>query len=102
MICYIFKVRAASYMSKKEDKQKSGFNIGLLALEGSKFHLETFIDNRLKMQIFKENIDKNFTPGFYDCDIDEFEIYTPNGSQYSKKIISVNKRLKIEDCTKYF
>lgn len=102
MICYVFKVRFARYMSKKEDKQKTGLNVGLLALEGAKFHLETFLDSKLKAEVFKDNLDKTFAPGFYDIDIDEFEIYTPTGSQYVKKIIQVKKHLKIEDCLTLF
>lgn len=97
MKCYVFKVRSAQYRSKKEEKDKKGFNVGLLALEGAKFHLETFIDNKLPI-FANDGIKSNFKPGFWDIDIDEFEVYTPNGSQYSKKIIKVNKQLTLEEC----
>lgn len=96
MICYVFKVRSSSYRSKRDEKVKTGFNVGLLALEGAKFHLETFIDS--KDQVFaNEGLKKNFTTGFYDVDIDEFEVYTPSGSQYVKKIISVKSHKTLED-----
>lgn len=96
MICYVFKVRASSYVSKKDSKSKSGFNVGLVALEGAKFHLETFIDKRDKV-FANEGLSQNFAPGFWDIDIDEFEVYTPSGSQYVKKIISVTAHKSLED-----
>ena len=100
MKCYVFKVRSASYRSKKDNKDKKGFNVGLVALEGAKFHLETFIDNSDK--VFQKSADKDlskiFAPGFWDIDIDEYEVYTPTGSQYQKKIIQVNSKSSLEDC----
>lgn len=96
MICYVFKVRPAKYTSKKDNKVKNGYNVGLVALEGAKFHLETFID--LKDSIFSTpDMSKVFVPGFYDIDIDEFEIFTPQGSQYQKKIISVKSKKTLDD-----
>lgn len=102
MKCYVFKVRSARYRSKKDDKEKRGFNVGLVALEGAKFHLETFIDERDNV-FDKSNIRDNslFKAGFWDIDIDEFEVYTPNGSQYQKKIIKIIKKLSLEDCKCY-
>lgn len=100
MICYVFKVRSASYKSKRDEKMKQGFNVGLVALEGAKFHLETFIDK--KDQVFaNEGLQKNFSPGFWDIDIDEFEVYTPSGSQYVKKIISVLGHKTLQDAQKF-
>lgn len=97
MMCYVFKVRHAKYRSKRDEKMKSGYNIGLVSLEGAKFHLETFIDN--SDQVFaNEGLKQNFSPGFWDIDIDEFEVYTPNGSQYQKKIIQVNGKSSLEKC----
>ena len=46
MLCYVFKVRSSKYLSKRDAKQKIGYNVALVALEGAKFHLETFIDNK--------------------------------------------------------
>jgi len=104
MKCYVFKVRKASFRSKRDEKNKSGYNIGLLALEGSKFHLETFVDQ--KDSVFKKDassdVEKIFCPGFWEIDIDEFEVYTPNGSQYQKKIISITKKYSLDDCKDLF
>lgn len=100
MMCYVFKVRHAKYRSKRDEKMKNGYNIGLVSLEGAKFHLETFIDN--SDQVFaNEGLKQNFSPGFWDIDIDEFEVYTPNGSQYQKKIIQVNAKSSLEECKCY-
>lgn len=96
MICYVFKVRPATYKSKRDEKQKTGFNIGLVCLEGAKFHLETFID--LKDKVFaNDGLKTKFAPGFWDIDIDEFEVYTQSGSQYVKKIISIFGHKTLED-----
>ena len=96
MLCYVFKVRQSSYKSKRDEKMKTGFNIALVALEGAKFHLETFID--VKDNVFaNDGLKKNFKPGFWDIDIDEFEVYTSSGSQYVKKIISVMGHKTLED-----
>jgi hypothetical protein len=96
MICYVFKVRRSSFTSKTDNKVRSGYNVGLVALEGAKFHLETFIDT--KENVFVHQVDKNsFTTGFYEIDIDEFEVYTPKGSQYQKKIISIQSRVPFDD-----
>lgn len=101
MICYVFKIRSASYLSKKDQKQKTGYNVGLIALEGSKFHLETFID--FKDNVFKtDDLKKNFVVGFYDIDIDEFEVFTPNGSQYQKKIIKIFNKVSNDEAFKLF
>lgn len=101
MICYVFKIRSASYLSKKDQKQKTGYNVGLIALEGSKFHLETFID--FKDNVFKtDDLKKNFVVGFYNIDIDEFEVYTPTGSQYQKKIIKIFDSVPNETAFKLF
>lgn len=100
MICYVFKVRQAKYRSKRDEKMKNGFNVGLVALEGAKFHLETFID--ISDQVFaNEGLKKNFAAGFWDIDIDEFEVYTPSGSQYVKKIISVLGHKTLQDAQKF-
>lgn len=101
MICYVFKIRSASYLSKKDQKQKTGYNIGLLALEGAKFHLETFVD--FKDNVFKtDDLKRSFVPGFYEIDIDEFEVYTPNGSQYQKKIIKILSKVDSDSAIKLF
>ena len=85
MICYVFKVRESKYRSKRDEKMKNGWNLGLVSLEGAKFHLETFIDKS----------DSVF------ANIDEFEVYTPQGSQYVKKIISVMGHKSLEDAKKF-
>lgn len=104
MICYVFKVRKASFRSKRDEKVKSGYNVGLLALEGAKFHLETFIDAKdgVFFKDSKVDLEKAFKPGFWDIDIDEFEVYTPQGSQYQKKIISILKNVSLDDALKLF
>ena len=75
MICYVFNVRRSKYTSKKDNKKKDGWNVSLVCLEGSKFHLETFIDDH--DEIFPRNpkadLSKVFCPGFWDVDIYEFE-----------------------------
>ena len=99
MICYVFKVRRSSFVSKTDSKTKTGFNVGLLALEGSKFHLETFVDSA--DNVFVHDVDKkDFCVGFYEVDIDEFEVYTPKGSQYQKKIITISSRIPFDDSVK--
>ena len=100
MICYVFKVRSASYKSKRDEKMKKGFNVGLVALEGAKFHLETFIDKQDNL-FANDGLQKIFAPGFWDIDIDEFEVYTPQGSQYVKKIISISGHKSLEDAKKF-
>ena len=65
MICYVFKVRESSYTSKRDTKEKKGYNIALLALEGAKFSLETFIQH--KDNVFEKSssgdLSKVFGPG---------------------------------------
>ena len=47
MICYVFNVRRSKgTLLRKENKKKDGWNVSLVCLEGSKFHLETFIDDK--------------------------------------------------------
>lgn len=103
MICYVFKVRSARYTSKRDSKNRTGYNVGLVALEGAKFHLETFID--LKDEVFEKNangdLQKVFSPGFWDIDIDEFEVYTPTGSQYQKKIIKIKAHKSLDDAKSF-
>lgn len=100
MICYVFKVREAKYRSKRDEKMKMGWNVGLVALEGAKFHLETFID-KTDSTFANKGLAENFKPGFWDIDIDEFEVYTPTGSQYVKKIISVLAHKSLDDAKKF-
>lgn len=100
MICYVFKIRQAKYTSKRDNKSKNGWNVGLVALEGSKFHLETFIDSK-DNPFAKVDLEKVFTPGFYDIDIDEFEVYTPQGSQYQKKIIKIRDKKSLDDARQF-
>ena len=102
MICYVYKVRKGTYISKKDNKEHHGFNVGLLGLEGSKFALETFLDQKDYSSVFSIKgdfrPDVNFKAGFWDIDIDEFPVYVPQGTQYQKKIISIFQ--KIEDWEK--
>lgn len=100
MICYVFKVRESKYRSKRDEKMKIGWNLGLVSLEGAKFHLETFID-KTDPVFANPGLANNFKPGFWDIDIDEFEVYTPQGSQYVKKIISISGRKTLEDAKKF-
>lgn len=92
MICYVFKCRAVTYTSKKDSKTKRGWNVGLLTLEGSKFHLETFVDqadNVFKNSEKSANLSQVFGVGFWDIDIDEFEVVAAEGTFYKKKIAAV-------------
>lgn len=100
MICYVFKVRSSSYKSKRDEKIKKGWNVGLVALEGAKFHLETFIDEKDPNVFYKDgktDLSKVFKPGFWDIDIDEYEVQSERGSIYQKKIISISSHKKLED-----
>ena len=47
MICYVYKVRKGTYVSKKDNKEHHGFNVGLLGLEGSKFALKLLLIKRI-------------------------------------------------------
>ena len=92
MLCYVFNVRESKYRSKRDDKQRDGWNVSLVCLEGSKFHLETFIDKKEDVFFKKGDSDlsKVFSPGFWDIDIYEFEVRGENGiSMYQKKITKV-------------
>lgn len=100
MICYVFNVRESRYKSKKDNKEKQGWNVSLVVLEGSKFHLETFIDK--KDEVFlrsgDSDLSKVFSPGFWDIDIYEFEVRGDQGvSMYQKKIVKVLAHKSLED-----
>ena len=100
MICYVFNVRISEYTSKKDNKKRNGWNVSLVCLEGSKFHLETFIDK--KDEVFYKNGDsdlsKVFSPGFWDIDIYEFESRNDNGiSIYQKRIVKIMAHRTLED-----
>lgn len=104
MLCYVFNVRESSYTSKKDNKKKDGWNVSLVALEGSKFHLETFIDK--KDDVFfkspEKDLAKIFKPGFWDIDIYEFEIRGDQGvSMYQKKIIKILDHKTLDDAKVY-
>lgn len=104
MICYVFNVRQSAYKSKKDNKEKRGWNVSLVCLEGSKFHLETFID--AKDDVFYKSADsdlsKIFSPGFWDIDIYEFESRNDNGiSIYQKRIVKINAHKSLDDAKGY-
>lgn len=104
MICYVFNVRESRYKSKKDNKEKHGWNVSLVALEGSKFHLETFIDKN--DDVFRRTTDsdlsKVFSPGFWDIDIYEFEVRGDQGvSMYQKKIVRILASKSLEDAKGY-
>lgn len=104
MICYVFNVRKSEYTSKKDNKKRDGWNVSLVCLEGSKFHLETFIDK--KEDVFYRNgesdLSKVFVPGFWDIDIYEFECKNDAGiSIYQKKIIKILAHKTLEDATPF-
>ena len=104
MLCYVFNVRESSYTSKKDNKKKDGWNVSLVALEGSKFHLETFIDK--KDDVFyrsgDSDLSKVFKPGFWAIDIYEFEIRGDQGvSMYQKKIIKILAHKSLDDAKGY-
>lgn len=103
MLCYVFKVRESSYTSKKDTKEKKGFNVALVALEGAKFALETFIQH--KDNVFERNMNgdlsKVFSPGFWDIDIDEFQVETDKGLMYQKKIIKVKAHKSLDDAKQF-
>lgn len=104
MICYVFKVRQNTFISKRDNKQKNGYNVGLLALEGSKFHLESFIDSSSR-EVFSSLPQgvKSFSTGFWDIDIDEFETRNEYGiSIYQKKIIQVKKKIDFDKVKELF
>ena len=104
MLCYVFNVRESRYKSKKDQKDRFGWNVSLVALEGSKFHLETFIDQ--KDEVFyrqgDSDLSKAFRPGFWDIDIYEFEVRGDQGvSMYQKKIVRINAHKSLEDAKEY-
>lgn len=104
MLCYVFNVRESSYTSKKDNKKKDGWNVSLVALEGSKFHLETFIDRKddVFFKSAEKDLSKIFKPGFWDIDIYEFEIRGDQGvSMYQKKIIKILDRKSLDDAKGY-
>lgn len=106
MICYVYKVRSGSFVSKKDNKEHKGYNVGLLGLEGCKFSLETFIDNKDITNIFSSikgfSHSVDFKPGFYNIDIDEFPVFVPQGTQYQKKIIAILEKIKDWEKVKSF
>lgn len=100
MICYVFNVRQSAYKSKKDNKDKKGWNVSLVCLEGSKFHLETFIDQKddVLYRSGDSDLSKVFCPGFWDIDIYEFEVRGDQGvSMYQKKIVKVLAHKSLED-----
>lgn len=104
MLCYIFNVRESAYKSKKDNKEKKGWNVSLVCLEGSKFHLETFIDS--KENVFykneKSDLSKVFCPGFWDVDIYEYESRSEDGiSIYKKRIVRILAHKSLEDAKEY-
>ena len=104
MICYVFNVRKSEYTSKKDNKKRDGWNVSLVCLEGSKFHLETFIDK--KDDVFyrsgDSDLSKVFSPGFWDVDIYEFESRNDNGiSIYQKRIVKVLAHKTLDDARSY-
>lgn len=104
MICYVFNVRKSTYTSKKDNKKKDGWNVSLVCLEGSKFHLETFVDSREEIFLKEKNSDlsKVFCPGFWDIDIYEFESRNDMGiSIYQKRIVKIQAHKTLEDAKKY-
>ena len=104
MLCYVFNVRESKYRSKRDDKQRDGWNVSLVCLEGSKFHLETFIDKKDDVFVRQGNSDlsKVFSSGFWDIDIYEFEVRGDNGiSMYQKKIIKVLGHRTLKDAEPY-
>lgn len=104
MLCYVFNVRDSKYRSKRDDKFRDGWNVSLVCLEGSKFHLETFIDKKEDVFFKKGDSDlsKIFSPGFWDIDIYEFEVRGENGiSMYQKKIIKISAHKSLEDARPY-
>ena len=104
MICYVFNVRTSSYTSKKDNKKKEGWNVSLVCLEGSKFHLETFVDKRDDVFVKEKNSDlsKVFCPGFWDIEIYEFESRNENGiSIYQKRICRILSHLTLQDAEKF-
>lgn len=104
MLCYVFNVRESKYRSKRDDKPRDGWNVSLVCLEGSKFHLETFIDKKDDVFYKKDGSDlsKVFCAGFWDIDIYEFEVRGDNGiSMYQKKIIKVYAHKTLEDAKPY-
>lgn len=105
MLCWVFNVRESSYKSKKENKEKKGWNISLVSLEGSKFHLETFIDQKdnVFLKSGDSDLSKVFKPGFWDIDIYEFESRNDNGiSIYQKRISRILAHKTLDDAKQFF
>ena len=104
MLCWVFNVRPSKYTSKRDNKIRQGWNVSLVCLEGSKFHLETFIDQ--KEDVFNKqggDLSKVFIPGFWDIDIYEYESRGDQGiSIYQKKIIKILGHKTLEDAKKFF
>ena len=104
MLCYVFNVRESRYKSKKDNKEKQGWNVSLVALEGSKFHLETFIDKKddVFFRTGDSDLSRVFSPGFWDIDIYEFEVRGDQGvSMYQKKIVKIIAHKSLEDAKGY-
>ncbi len=104
MLCYVFNVRQSAYKSKKDNKEKKGWNVSLVCLEGSKFHLETFIDRNddVFSRTSDSDLSKVFSPGFWDIDIYEFEVRGDQGvSMYQKKIVKVCASKTLKDAEPY-
>lgn len=100
MICYVFNVRKSEFTSKRENKKKNGWNVSLVCLEGSKFHLETFIDKQDNVfyKAGDSDLSAVFSPGFWDIDIYEFESKNDAGiSIYQKKIIKIMAHKTLDD-----
>lgn len=104
MLCWVFNVRTSKYTSKRDNKPRQGWNVSLVCLEGSKFHLETFIDQREEVFNKKDgDLSKVFVPGFWDIDIYEFETRNDQGiSIYQKKIVRILGHKTLEDAKKFF
>ena len=98
MICYVYKGSVRVLISRKKIIRIIRVIMSVcLVLEGIKFALETFLDNKDLANIFASikggfRADTDFKkPGFYDVDIDEFPVYVPQGTQYQKKSFHLQK-----------
>lgn len=104
MLCYVFNVRSSEYTSRNDNKKRTGWNVSLVCLEGSKFHLETFIDKKDDVFYHKGDTDlaNVFSPGFWDIDIYEFESRNEKGiSIYQKRIVKVLAHRTLDDARQY-
>ena len=93
--------RESKYRSKRDDKQRDGWNVSWSVLKALSFHLETFIDKKDDVFLQKKErliFRRLFLLVFGILEIYEFEVRGDNGiSMYQKKIIKVLAHRTLKD-----